>query len=172
MVAAVEILDVYFQPIRDWEDTILFYIALTQVAIVSLLVRYTMCILSTPMLYCIYTVLIEVYLQCFTESVSLRDIGKPTSRTEISTPRSLYHKPVKGAHLGSALEVCYWNSITVLLEEVQRIYAPQYPIYFIQIQRRNTFLLIFCMQQIDFITRGQLCLAVLFEQDLSFLSTT
>ena len=63
-----------------------------------------MCILLTPVLYCITTVLIDVYLQCFTESVSLRDIGKPTSRAEISSPSFLYLKAVKGTHLGSALE--------------------------------------------------------------------
>ena len=60
-------------------------------------------ILLTPVLYFITNVTIEVYLQCFTESVSLRDIGKPTSRAEISSPSSLYFKAVKGAHIGSAL---------------------------------------------------------------------
>ena len=39
----------------------------------------------------------------FKESVSLRDIGKPTSRAEISSPSSLYLKAVKEANLGSAL---------------------------------------------------------------------
>ena len=62
-----------------------------------------MCILLTPVLYFITTVIIEVYLQCFTESVSLRGIGKPTSRAEVSSPSSLYLKAVKGAHIGSAL---------------------------------------------------------------------
>ena len=62
-----------------------------------------MCILLTPLPYFITTVIIEVYLQCFTESVSLRDIGKPTSRAETSSPSSLYLKAVKGAHIGSAL---------------------------------------------------------------------
>ena len=37
-IVAVEILYVYLQPIRDREDTILLYKALTQLAIVSLLV--------------------------------------------------------------------------------------------------------------------------------------
>ena len=63
-----------------------------------------MCILLTPVLYFIASVIIDVYLQCFTESVSLRDIGKPTARAEISSPSSLYLKAVKGAHLGSALD--------------------------------------------------------------------
>ena len=63
-----------------------------------------MCTLLTPVLYCITTVLIEVYLQCFTESVSLRDIGKPTSRAEIGSPCSLCPKAVKGDHLESALK--------------------------------------------------------------------
>ena len=62
-----------------------------------------MCILLTFVLYFITTVIIEVYLQCVTESVSLRDIGKSTSRAEISIPSSLYFKAVKGSHLGSAL---------------------------------------------------------------------
>ena len=64
-----------------------------------------MCILLTTVLYCITTVIIEVYLHCFTESVSLRDIGKPTSNAEISSPSSLYLQAEKGAHLGSALVV-------------------------------------------------------------------
>ena len=38
----------------------------------------------------------------FTESVSLRDIDKPTWRAEISSPSSSYLKAVKGDHLGSA----------------------------------------------------------------------
>ena len=54
-------------------------------------------------MYFITTAIIEVYLQCFTESVSLRDLGKPTSRAEIISPSSLYLKAVKGAHIGSAL---------------------------------------------------------------------
>ena len=62
-----------------------------------------MCIPLTPVLYFLNTVIIEVYPQCFTESVSLRDIGKPTSRAEISSPCSLYFKAVKGIHTGSAL---------------------------------------------------------------------
>ena len=62
-----------------------------------------MCIPLTPVLTLVYTVIIEVYLQCFTQAVSLRDISKPTSRAEISNPSSLYFKAVKRAHLGSAL---------------------------------------------------------------------
>ena len=60
-----------------------------------------MCIVLTSMLYIINTVIIEVYIQSFTESVSLGDIGEPTSRAEISSTNSLYFKAVKGAHLGS-----------------------------------------------------------------------
>ena len=60
-----------------------------------------MCIPLTPVLCFLYTVIIEVYSQYFTESVSLRDIGKSTSRAEISS--SLYLEAVKGAHIGSAL---------------------------------------------------------------------
>ena len=57
----------------------------------------------TPVLTLLHIVIIEVYLQCFTESVSLRDIGKSTSRAEISSPSSLYFKAVKGAHIGATL---------------------------------------------------------------------
>ena len=64
-----------------------------------------MCILLTPVLYCNTTVLIEVYLHCFTEFVSLRVIGKPTSRAEISSPSTLYLKSAQVAHPGSALEL-------------------------------------------------------------------
>ena len=47
--------------------------------------------------------IIEVYHQCFTESVSLSDVGTSTSRAKIGTPNSLYLKAVKAAHTGSAL---------------------------------------------------------------------
>ena len=93
----------HLQPIRDWEDTILFYIERTELTVVSLLFRYTTCLPSTSVLYFLTTVIIEVNSQCFTESVSLIDIGKSTSRAEISSPSSLYFKAVKGAHIGSAL---------------------------------------------------------------------
>ena len=62
-----------------------------------------MCVLLTPVLYCTTTVLIEVYLLCFKELVSLRELGKPTPRSEVSSPNSLYPKVVKRAHFGSAL---------------------------------------------------------------------
>ena len=62
-----------------------------------------MCIHLNPVLSFITTAIIEVYSQCLTESVSLRDIGKSTSRTEISSPSSLYLKAVKRAHIASAL---------------------------------------------------------------------
>ena len=62
-----------------------------------------MCIPLTPVLYFLTTVIIEVHPQCFSESVSLRDICKSTSRAEISSPSSLFLKAVKGAHIGSAL---------------------------------------------------------------------
>ena len=75
----------------------------TELTVVSRLVRYTMCIPLTPVLCFLYTVIIEVYTQCFTESVRHRDIGKSTSRAEISRSSSFYFKAVKGAHIGSAL---------------------------------------------------------------------
>ena len=62
-----------------------------------------MCIPLTPVLYFLSTVIIEVYSQCFTESVSLRDIGMSNSRAEISSASSLYFDAVNGAHVGSAL---------------------------------------------------------------------
>ena len=62
-----------------------------------------MCIPLTPVLALLHIVTFDVYLQCFTESVSLRDIGKPTSRAEISSPNSLYFKAAERAHIGSAL---------------------------------------------------------------------
>ena len=73
-----------------------------------------MCIPLTPVLYCITTVLTKVYLQCFTESVSLRDIGKPTSSAEISSHRSLYLRAVKGARRGSALKWFRKNMVHTL----------------------------------------------------------
>ena len=75
----------------------------TELTVVSRLVRYTMCIPLTPVLCFLYTVIIEVYTQCFTESVRHRDLGKSTARAEISSPRSLHFMAVKGAHIGSAL---------------------------------------------------------------------
>ena len=62
-----------------------------------------MCIPLTPVLTLLHFVIIKVYLQGSTEWVSLRDIRKPTSRAEISSPSSLYFKTVKRAHNGSAL---------------------------------------------------------------------
>ena len=62
-----------------------------------------MCVSLTPVFFFITTVIIELRLQCFIESVSLRDIDKPPSRAEISSPNSLYLKAVKGAHNGFAL---------------------------------------------------------------------
>ena len=62
-----------------------------------------MCVSLTPVLFFITTVIIEIYLQCFTDWVSLRDIDQPTSSAEVSRPSSLYLKAVKGAHIGSAL---------------------------------------------------------------------
>ena len=87
----------------ETEKTLLFYIERTKLTVVSILVRYTMCIPLTPVLYFLTTVIIEVYSQCFIESVCLRDIGKSTSRAAISSPSSLYFKAVKRAPIGSAL---------------------------------------------------------------------
>ena len=62
-----------------------------------------MCISLILALSFLTSVIIEAHLMCFIESVSLGDIGKPTSRAEISSSSSLYFKAVKGAHLGCAL---------------------------------------------------------------------
>ena len=70
-----------------------------------------MCIPLKPVLTLLHIVIIEVYLQCFTELVSLRDIGKPTSRAEISSLSALYFTSVKGAHLGSALYFTCLNGL-------------------------------------------------------------
>ena len=105
---AIEILDIHLHPIRDWEDTILFYIERTQLTIFSLIVRYTMSMLWTPVLYFITTVIIEVYLHCFTDSVILRDIDKPTSRAEVSSPSSLYFKAEKEPIWGRHSCICFF----------------------------------------------------------------
>ena len=62
-----------------------------------------MCIPLPPVLTLLYLVTIEVYLQCFTELVSQRDISKPASRAEKGSPSSFYLKAVKGALNDSAL---------------------------------------------------------------------
>ena len=69
------------------------------------------CIPLTPVLTVLYIVIIEVYLQCFIESLSLRSICKPTSRSKTSRPSSLSFKAVKAAHLGSALN-CATSELT------------------------------------------------------------
>ena len=63
----------------------------------------------TPLFYSIFTVIIEVHRQCFTESVSLRELGKPTSQAELSSTNSLYLKAVKGAHFGSAIHCLLYD---------------------------------------------------------------
>ena len=69
---------------------------------------------------------------CFTESVSLRNIGKPTSRAEINSPSSLYFKAVKVAHLGSALtgltserSQTYYSLLRKNLELVYTLFTPK-----------------------------------------------
>ena len=61
-----------------------------------------MCIPITTVLFLITTIILEVYPLCVSESVSVRYLGKPTSRPEI-IPNSLFLKAVKGAHLWSTL---------------------------------------------------------------------
>ena len=69
------------------------------------------------MLYYSTTVIFEVYLQCFIETASLRDIGKTASRAEISSHNSLYFKAVKIAQLGSAL--LFFNNIIQLFSSIK-----------------------------------------------------
>ena len=71
-----------------------------------------MCVSLTPALLIIVTVIIEIYLQCFTKTVILRDIGKPISRLELSSPNSSHLKALKGAHLGSALICSHFQQIS------------------------------------------------------------
>ena len=61
-----------------------------------------MCIPLTPVLLLKIMVKIEVSLQCFIESVSLRAIGKPTSGPELRSLKPLYFKSPKRADFGSA----------------------------------------------------------------------
>ena len=81
------------------ENTILLYIALTSLTVVGLVVEvvHAMCILNTltPVLTLFNIVIIDVYLQCYIESVSLRGLGKPTLRAETRSPNSIYIKAVK-----------------------------------------------------------------------------
>ena len=102
MDVADEIPNVHFKPIRDWGDSILLYIVLvrlTSVSLVVLVVEYALCILNTltPVISILYTVLFEVFLHCFIDSVSLRELGKSTLGTELSNPNSLYPNALTGA---------------------------------------------------------------------------
>ena len=65
-----------------------------------------MCVPLTSVLFIFTTVIIDVYFQCSSESVSWIDLGKSTFRSEIRIPGSIYLKAVKGAQLGSALSIC------------------------------------------------------------------
>ena len=60
-----------------------------------------MCALAL-VLTVLYADINEVLLQCFTELVSLRELGKPASRTEKSNPNSSYFRAVKRAQIKSA----------------------------------------------------------------------
>ena len=44
-----------------------------------------------PVIPILYTVIIEVFLQCLTESVSLGDLGKYTSRAEKNSPMKAFY---------------------------------------------------------------------------------
>ena len=78
-----------------------------------------MCRSLTPVLTLLYMVIIEVYLQCFTELASLREIGKPILRAEINSPNSLYLKAIKEAHFVSALLGLQFKSKYFFVEQWQ-----------------------------------------------------
>ena len=61
-IEAVNLRNIQLLPIRDLEDTVLFYIALTLLHTLSLIDGYAMCRPLTSVLFSIFTVLIEVYL--------------------------------------------------------------------------------------------------------------
>ena len=107
MVVADEILYARLQPIRDWEDSVLFNIALARLTSVSLelLVEHAIGILNTLtlVLTILNAVIIELFRQYITESAILRELGMSTSSAEISSPNSSYLKAVKGANIVSAL---------------------------------------------------------------------
>ena len=64
-----------------------------------------MCILNTStwVLTILYAVTVEVFLQYFTESISLRELGKSISRLKKVSSNSSYLKALKGALISSAL---------------------------------------------------------------------
>ena len=86
-----------------------FYVALAHLTLVSLLDSCTMCIPLTGVRYIITVVINEVHFQCFTESVSQREMSKSTSHVEMSSSISLYFKAVKIAHFESALKIFIEN---------------------------------------------------------------
>ena len=53
---------------------------------------------STPIVYTITNVSIEVYLQCFTDSVSQIELGKSTSLSEKRSVNSVCFKAKKSPH--------------------------------------------------------------------------
>ena len=71
----------------------------------EVIVQHVMYILNTltPALNMWFAVINEVFLDCFSESVSLRELGESNSCTKISSYNSLYLKAVKRALKGSAL---------------------------------------------------------------------
>ena len=86
MDVAVEILDIHLHPIRDWEDTILFYIEnFTNYNQSVRLVRYTMCLLLT---------LKRLHLKDALGLITI--IGMLTKRKDLSFPQKL--KLVENLH--------------------------------------------------------------------------
>ena len=59
--------------------------------------------LLTPVLFPLVTVLIQLISLCLAESVSQIDLGKSTSRAEISSSSYPTLKAVNRAHIGAAL---------------------------------------------------------------------
>ena len=61
------------------------------------------CSLLITVLYDLFIVLVKDCIYCFKEPVSPRELGKPSSRTELWSPNSLNFKTVERAKTGSAL---------------------------------------------------------------------
>ena len=81
MDVADKIMNVYLQPIRDWQDSLRLFILLVRLTSVSLvvIVEYTIISILTSVLTILYAVIIEVFLQGFA-SLSVIEQGKSTSR--------------------------------------------------------------------------------------------
>ena len=129
----MKIQNVYSPQIRDWEDSVFFYIALACLNLISLLDSCTMCIPLTPVLYIFTTIINEVY-SAFTESVSQRAVSKPTSRTEISSPNLFPLKAVKNNPLWVYLTWYLKLKINITTKNNAKLHS----VFKIEKQQKNT----------------------------------